>query len=197
MESVGDTVSGLELFDSFPNGFDDSRAFGTEREWKRRGKITTPVVYIDEVEPRRVKPNPHFARSRLGRLDFPEAQNLGAAIFIDPYYFHAFSTIRLYVCLLSSANISSADITLPYAELSAARNSASGISSSFRTSGPPNSSKQITLVVAFVVISGGASFVAPTFMPPTLVRTLDSRYTFSCPACRNLIDRARSTARCA
>jgi hypothetical protein len=94
MECVGDAVSGLELFDSFPNGFNDARAFGTEREWKRRGKITTPVVYIDEVEPCRVKPNPRFARSRLGRLDFLEAQNLGAAIFIDTYYFHAFPTPR-------------------------------------------------------------------------------------------------------
>src|SRR5262245_38339329 len=122
MESVGDTVSGLKLFDSFPNGFNDSRAFGTEREWKRRGKITTAVVNIDEVEPRRVKPNPHFARSRLGRLDFLEAQNLWAAIFIDTYYFHAFSTPRLYLSLLNSANTSSAEITLPYAPLSAARN---------------------------------------------------------------------------
>jgi len=32
-------------FDSFPNGFDDSRAFGTEREWKRRRNITTPVLH--------------------------------------------------------------------------------------------------------------------------------------------------------
>src|SRR5262249_35791168 len=102
MESVGDTVSGLKLFDSFPNGFDDSRAFGTEREWKRRRNITTTVVNIDEVEPRRVKPNPHFTRSRLWRLDFPEEQNLGAAVFMYTYHFHVYSPPELHPYIMST-----------------------------------------------------------------------------------------------